>query len=111
MIPTGGSLLRTNDRDLEKAEVAFEHVVLSVKGMDCTGCEKKLFRSIQSLQLVQNLTTSLLMAQAQLDLDVSTSPLTIDEVILSVQRMTGLKCTRISRLGQELDVRRERLCA
>ena len=103
-IPTGDSLLGMNDRDLEKAEVDFEHFVLNIKGMDCTGCEKKLSRAISSLQLVHNLTTSLLMAQAQFDLDVSTSPLTIDEVIISIQKMTGYTCTRISKLGQQLDV-------
>ena len=93
-----------NGRDLEKAEIALEHVVLSVEGMTCAGCEKKLSRSIKSLQYTHNITTSLLMAQAQFDIDVSTSSLTIDEVILSIQKMTGFTCTRISQSGQEIDV-------
>ncbi|MCJ1283001.1 hypothetical protein MMC26_002328 [Xylographa opegraphella] len=72
--------------------------------MTCTGCEKKLLKSVNSLQFVQNATTSLTMEQVQFDLDVSRSVLTVDEIVSSIEKMTGFTCIRISKSGQELDV-------
>ncbi|MCJ1388348.1 hypothetical protein MMC18_001194 [Xylographa bjoerkii] len=103
-LSTGRSFISPNNDDLEKGKVDFEHVVLSVKGMTCTGCEKKLLKSVKSLQLVQNITTSLLMEQVQFDLDVSRSTLTVDELVSLIEKMTGFTCVRISKSGQDIDV-------
>ncbi|MCJ1289985.1 hypothetical protein MMC34_001520 [Xylographa carneopallida] len=99
-----GSLPRSGNDDLEKGKINLEHVVLSIRGMTCTGCEKKLLKSVNSLQLVQNITTSLSMEQVQFDLDVSRSTLTVDEIVTSIEKMTGFACIRISRSGHNLDV-------
>jgi len=39
-----------------------EHVVLSVQGMTCTRCEKKLHRSLDMIPEILNIKTSLLLA-------------------------------------------------
>jgi heavy metal translocating P-type ATPase len=89
--------------DLEKSlPASVEHVVLSVEGMTCVGCEKKLYRSIDVLPEVYNLQTSLVMSQAEFDLDLSRS--TIEEIIKTLQRTTEFKYQKLSSAGQYLDV-------
>jgi Cu2+-exporting ATPase len=48
--------------DIEKGLFQVEHLVLSVEGMTYTGCEKKLYRSLDSLSAISNIKTSLLLA-------------------------------------------------
>lgn len=88
--------------DIEKASPGIEHVVLSVEGLTCVGCENKLFKSLDVLPQVHNLQTSLLMSQAEFDLDLMNT--SVDDVIHSVERATGFKCQRLSRNGQYLHV-------
>jgi len=39
----------SNPSDVEKGLSMFEHVILSVQGMTCSGCETKLFRSLSGI--------------------------------------------------------------
>lgn len=88
--------------DIEKALPVFEHVLLSVEGLTCVGCENKLFRSLNVLSPVHNLQTSLVMSQAEFDLDLNVT--SVEDVVRSVERSTGFKCERMSSKGQHLDV-------
>jgi Cu2+-exporting ATPase len=51
--------------DLEKGPSGKEHVILSISGMTCTGCETKLKRTLGTVELVKNLKTSLVLARAE----------------------------------------------
>lgn len=88
--------------DIEKAS-HIEHIVLSVHGMTCTGCEKKLYRSLDSLQAISNIKTSLVLAQAEFDVTRSASVHSTD-IIKTIEKMTGFTCTKITQLGEELDM-------
>jgi Cd2+-exporting ATPase len=88
--------------DIEKHGVVLEHVVLNVQGLTCVGCETKLFRSLRGLPGVLNLHTSLVLSQAEFDLDETAGPVTA--VIRSVEKATGFACQRLNTGGQELEV-------
>lgn len=82
--------------------VFHEHVVLSVQGLTCVGCENKLYRSLNSIPGVRNLQTSLVLSQAEFDLDKGAA--LVDDVIRSVEKTTGFGCEKITNNGQHLDV-------
>jgi copper chaperone CopZ len=86
--------------DLEKGIAGTEHVVLSVSGMTCTGCETKLKRTLGTLSYVSNLKTSLVLARAELDVDHGGSA---EDIIKHLQRTTEFKCERILNRGSSLD--------
>ncbi|QMW39218.1 hypothetical protein G4B11_002498 [Aspergillus flavus] len=88
--------------DLEKGFTGQEHVVLSISGMTCTGCETKLKRTLGTLQSVQSLKTSLLLSRAEFDLDVSAQ--SFDEVLKYLERTTEFKYERATDRGFRLDV-------
>ncbi|KAB8219544.1 E1-E2 ATPase-domain-containing protein [Aspergillus novoparasiticus] len=88
--------------DLEKGFTCQEHVVLSISGMTCTGCETKLKRTLGTLQSVQNLKTSLVLSRAEFDLDVSVQ--SFDEVLTYLERTTQFKYERATDRGSRLDV-------
>ncbi|GMG48313.1 unnamed protein product [Aspergillus oryzae var. brunneus] len=88
--------------ELEKGFTGQEHVVLSISGMTCTGCETKLKRTLGTLQSVQSLKTSLLLSRAELDLDVSAQ--SFDEVLKYLERTTEFKYERATDRGFRLDV-------
>ncbi|KAI9771885.1 MAG: hypothetical protein M1840_001655 [Geoglossum simile] len=88
--------------DIEKEITGAEHVVLSVQGLTCVGCENKLFRSLDSIPSVSNLQTSLVFSQAEFDLDMNAT--SVSNIIRSVERTTGFSCERIISEGQHLDV-------
>ena len=88
--------------DVEKGPSTFEHVILSVQGMTCTGCETKLSKSLSSIPSVMNLQTSLVLSRAEFDIDATAiSP---KDAIAQLERMTGFKCESVTVKGQELDV-------
>jgi Cu2+-exporting ATPase len=60
--PTSVSIARIDNLDIEKGLLQVEYLVLSVHGMTCTGCEKKLYRSFGSLLAILNIKTSLVLA-------------------------------------------------
>lgn len=88
--------------DIEKGAILLEHVVLDVQGLTCVGCETKLFRSLHGIPGVRNLRTSLVLSQAEFDLDEKAGP--VVEVIKSVETTTGFTCQRLNNEGQEIDV-------
>lgn len=93
--------LRTDHIDSEKGLVA-EHVVLDVQGLTCVGCETKLLRSLQGIPGICNLRTSLVLSQAEFDLDHKAGP--IADVIKAVGKDTGFVCQQLDTSGQEVDV-------
>ena len=78
------------------------HVVLSVSGMTCVGCEAKLQRSLATIKAVQNLKTSLILCRAEFDLDRRYE--TVDSIIHQLQRMTEFKYEELKQDGSEIEV-------
>ncbi|KAI9869526.1 MAG: hypothetical protein M1813_000315 [Trichoglossum hirsutum] len=89
---TAASISTTSD--LEKGLADYEHVVLSVQGLTCSGCECKLSRSLHALPYVYNIRTSLVLSLAEFDLDLSVG--SIEGVIRAVRRTAGFRCERLS---------------
>ncbi|KAL4935202.1 hypothetical protein BDV06DRAFT_234534 [Aspergillus oleicola] len=88
--------------DLEKGIMSQEHIILSISGMTCTGCEAKLKRSLGTLQSVQNLKTSLVLSRAEFDLNVGIqSP---DEVFRHLEKTTEFKYERVTDRGSRVDI-------
>jgi Cu2+-exporting ATPase len=88
--------------DVEKGLVGLEHVVLSVSGMTCTGCETKLQRVLSPLPSVKNLKTSLVLARAEFDLDVGCGSLV--DVLKHLERTTEFKCERVGQHASTIDI-------
>lgn len=91
-----------NHPDIEKGATLLNHVVLSVQGLTCVGCETKLFRSLQGIPGVSNLRTSLVLSQAEFDLNPKSGPVT--EIIKTVEKTTGFTCQRVNNEGHEIDI-------
>ncbi|OTA05363.1 hypothetical protein A9Z42_0060220 [Trichoderma parareesei] len=91
--------------DVEKTVASHdekEHVILSISGMTCTGCETKLVRSLGTLPSVKNLKTSLVLSRAEFDL--VGHGVSVEEVTKHLERTTEFKCERISYKGSSLDI-------
>jgi Cd2+-exporting ATPase len=101
--PTATPVTGIDNIDIENGPFEVEHLVLSVQGMTCTGCEKKLYRSLDSLPAVSNIKTSLVLAQAEFDLSGSTSVGGVN-IIKTIEKMTGFTCTKMIQSGEELDL-------
>ena len=102
-ISSTSSVLRSYNVDLEKGVSRAEHVTLNVQGMTCTGCERKLYQALESISSISNIQTSLVLAQADFDLNEATSKDTTD-ITKTVERITGFVCTRISQVGVSFDI-------
>jgi Cd2+-exporting ATPase len=89
-------------RDIEKGSVILEHVTLNVEGLTCVGCENKLFRSLDAIPGIHNLQTSLVMSQAEFDIDADAG--SVSKVIGEVTKATGFACQRVNIQGQSLDL-------
>ncbi|KAH6619562.1 E1-E2 ATPase-domain-containing protein [Chaetomium sp. MPI-SDFR-AT-0129] len=89
--------------DLEKGFTGSEkdHVILSISGMTCTGCETKLARTLGTHPAVENLRTSLVLSRAEFDVVGATS---VIEVMKHLERTTGFKCERVTNKGSNLDL-------
>lgn len=87
--------------DLEKGNTGREHIILSISGMTCTGCETKLKRTLGTLHYVSNLKTSLVLARAEFDIVQGAA--SAEDVIKHLQRTTEFKCEHISNQGSSLD--------
>ena len=81
--------------NLEKGKDALEHLIVSVKGMTCTGCETKLYRSILALPGARNVRTSLLRAEAEFDLDLGASKGTVESTVQTLESMTHFTCIQV----------------
>ncbi|KAJ3961743.1 hypothetical protein N0V92_001562 [Colletotrichum tropicale] len=92
----------TNDNDLERGVSGTEHVILSISGMTCTGCETKLKRTLATVDAIKNLKTSLVLARAEFDLDVGLG--SADDVIKHLERTTEFKCEKITSQGASIDL-------
>ncbi|MCJ1255546.1 hypothetical protein MMC24_003362 [Lignoscripta atroalba] len=88
--------------DLEKGIAVSEHVILSVQGMTCVGCESKLYNSLRGLRSVDNIQTSLVLSRAEFDIDASVS--SASDIIRLIKRMTHFSCERVTDKGYEIDV-------
>ncbi|EED14646.1 copper-transporting ATPase, putative [Talaromyces stipitatus ATCC 10500] len=93
---------RTAVPDLEKGFLNKEHIILSISGMTCTGCETKLKRTLGTLESVQNLKTSLVLSRAEFDLDVSIQSL--DKVFRHLKKITEFEYERVTDRGSQLDI-------
>jgi Cu2+-exporting ATPase len=89
-------------RDVENQGIGKEHVVLSISGMTCTGCETKLNRTLVTIPAVKDLKASLVLSRAEFNIDLRLS--SVDEVMKYLQRMTEFKCERIQNQGSSLDL-------
>ncbi|CAO2649078.1 Nn.00g100270.m01.CDS01 [Neocucurbitaria sp. VM-36] len=87
--------------DVEKGTTGPQHILMSISGMTCTGCETKLRRTLGTLGYVSNLKTSLVLARAEFDLRSGAA--TVEDVIKHLQRTTEFKCEQISNQGSSLD--------
>ncbi|KAE8451932.1 hypothetical protein EG329_002773 [Mollisiaceae sp. DMI_Dod_QoI] len=88
--------------DIEKGGSGNEHMVLSITGMTCTGCETKLQRVLGILPSITNLKTSLVLARTEFNLD--TAAMSPEAVMKHLERTTEFKCERISTQGSNLEV-------
>ena len=79
-----------------------EHVILSISGMTCTGCETKLSRTLATLPAITKVKTSLVFSRAEFDLDVGTTSAV--EVMKHLERTTEFKCERVTNQGSRLDL-------
>ncbi|RKL49489.1 P-type cation-transporting ATPase [Fusarium proliferatum] len=90
-----------NPADVEKQATGKEHVVLSISGMTCTGCETKLNRTLATVPAVNDLKTSLVLSRAEFNIDLRLG--SVDEVIKHLERTTEFKCERLQTKGSSLD--------
>ncbi|KAF5598202.1 Cu2+-exporting ATPase [Fusarium pseudoanthophilum] len=90
-----------NPEDVEKQATGKEHVVLSISGMTCTGCETKLNRTLATVPAVNDLKTSLVLSRAEFNIDLRLG--SVDEVIKHLERTTEFKCERLQTKGSSMD--------
>ncbi|KAK8145356.1 hypothetical protein G3M48_004531 [Beauveria asiatica] len=88
--------------DVEDQGLGKEHIILSISGMTCTGCETKLSRTLASVPAVKDLKTSLVLSRAEFNLDLRLG--SVAEVIKHLERTTEFKCERIQNQGSSLDL-------
>ncbi|RTE82670.1 hypothetical protein BHE90_002828 [Fusarium euwallaceae] len=88
--------------DVENQAAGKEHVVLSISGMTCTGCETKLNRTLATVPAVKDLKTSLVLSRAEFNLDLRLG--SVEEVIKHLERTTEFKCERVQNNGSSLDL-------
>ncbi|KAF5623528.1 Cu2+-exporting ATPase [Fusarium tjaetaba] len=104
-VPTSpkGMMIETvqNLEDIENQTTGKEHVVLSISGMTCTGCETKLNRTLATVPAVNDLKTSLVLSRAEFNIDLRLG--SVDEVIKHLERTTEFKCERLQTKGSSLE--------
>ena len=88
--------------DLEKGVSESEHIILSISGMTCSGCETKLHRTLGSLPSIRQLKTSLILSRAEFDLDLACD--SVARVMKHLERTTEFKCERVFNQGSSIDV-------
>lgn len=88
--------------DIENQGTGQEHVVLSISGMTCTGCETKLNRTLATVPAVKDLKTSLVLSRAEFNIDLRLS--SVEEVMKHLERTTEFKCERVQNQGSNIDL-------
>lgn len=91
-----------SETDLEKGIIEREHVVLSVAGMTCTGCENKLKKNLRNLRQVKNLKTSLVLSRAEFDLEPTVG--TLEEVLKHMERTCEFKLEVVNNQDSGIDL-------
>lgn len=82
-----------NAIDLEQGGIGNEHVIISVTGMTCTGCESMLQKALLAIESITNPKTSLILSRAEFDVDLGFGPVT--SVIRHIEKVTGFTCERV----------------
>lgn len=88
--------------DVENHGTGGEHVILSISGMTCTGCETKLNRTLAAVPAVKDLKTSLVLSRAEFTIDLRIG--SIEEILKYIERTTEFKCERVHNQGSSLDL-------
>lgn len=88
--------------DVENQSAGKEHVVLSVSGMTCTGCETKLKKTLATVSAVKDLKTSLILSRVEFNIDLRSG--SVEEVMKHLERTTEFKCERLQNKGSSLDL-------
>jgi Cu2+-exporting ATPase len=88
--------------DVENQGIGKEHVVLSISGMTCTGCETKLKRTLVTVPAVKDLKTSLVLSRAEFNIDLRLG--SVEEVMKHLERTTEFKCEKVQNQGSSLDL-------
>ncbi|KAM0484014.1 hypothetical protein ACHAP7_003516 [Fusarium lateritium] len=88
--------------DIENQGNGKEHVVLSISGMTCTGCETKLNRTLATVPAVKDLKTSLVLSRAEFNIDLRLG--SVEEVLKHLERTTEFKCERVQNKGSNVDL-------
>jgi Cu2+-exporting ATPase len=88
--------------DIENQGTGKEHVILSISGMTCTGCEAKLNRTLATVPAVKDLKTSLVLSRAEFNIDLRLG--SVEEVVKHLERTTEFKCKRVQNQGSSLDL-------
>lgn len=99
IVPAPGGV--STQVDPEKA-AAREHVLLTVGGMDCSGCANKMTRSLNSMAGISNVQVVFVTGMAEFDLD--SKVVAVEDVVRRAERATGLRCSRVITENQTLDV-------
>lgn len=92
----------TNAGHLETGVAGKEHIILSVSGMTCTGCETKLSRTLSTLPSLTKVKTSLVLSRVEFDLDSTVQ--SVAEIIKHLERTTEFKCERVTGQGSTIDL-------
>lgn len=100
--PRHGGNEQTVDLETGLSFSGKEHVILSISGMTCTGCETKLKRTLAGLDSVKNLKTSLVLSRAEFDLDSGTG--SVADVVKHLERTTEFKCEQVTNKGSNIDI-------
>lgn len=64
-----------------------QHAVLAVRGMTCTGCERKLVLTLKAIPFITNIKTSLVLCRAEFDFDSDAADL--QAIIETVEKRSG----------------------
>lgn len=83
---------------------AREHVVLTVAGMTCTGCSKKLTNVLNGIPGVHNPKVTFVSGTAAFELDHGAGTINVDGVLPTIEKQTGFKVSRVVSGYQRLDV-------
>ncbi|KAK7545307.1 E1-E2 ATPase-domain-containing protein [Phyllosticta citricarpa] len=96
-----GITLNVDNVDVERNMVNSEHVVLTVHGMTCTGCETKLMRSLSAIPGITRPQTSLLLSRAEFDLDESV--LSAEQIQARLKKETGFNFDKVAEDSEDLE--------
>ncbi|KAI7978363.1 hypothetical protein EIK77_005201 [Talaromyces pinophilus] len=88
--------------DIENQSNGTEHVVISISGMTCTGCETKLNRTLSTVPAVKDVKTSLVLSRAEFNIDLRLG--SVEEIMKHLERTTEFKCERVQNQGSSLDL-------